>query len=120
MKLTNLFKKLATAALALVVVGMLAGCANGSSSSDDSKGGNSGGNNGGNNTPKYDYAIMYDDIFLFGVESSSYSAVKKFLTTGNYTESDKTLTVTDDGFDELLNSPVMKEDPKKTYVAIAV
>ena len=88
---------------------MLAGCANGS-------GGSSGGGNGSNSGPEY--SIMYDDILLFSTNSNGFSYVKSHLTTGNYTESGKTLTVNDDGFDEILNLPMMKEDMNKTYVAI--
>lgn len=109
MKLTNLFKKLLTAAMAVALLGMLAGCANGS-------GGSSGGGNGSNSAPEY--SIMYDDILLFGTNSNGYHLVKSQVTDGNYTESGKILTVNDDGFDEIINTPIMSKNLNKTYVAI--
>ena len=109
MKLTNLFKKLATAALALAVVGMLAACSNGSSSSS-----NSNGNGGGSDNPygSYEYAI------IFGTDSNGYNSIKSKLTVGKYTESDKTLKLKDEGFDELLTLPMLKKNPNDVYVAI--
>lgn len=106
MKLTNLLKKMATTFLAIAVVGMLAACSSSSGSSDN------------NNNDGYDYSIIYDDIFLFGTNTESYPHVKKYLTEGNYTETDNTLKLTDAGFDELLDSPMMKERPGDVYVAI--
>lgn len=115
MKLTNLFKKAATVLCALALVGMLAACSNGSSSSS-----NSNGNGGGSDNPygSYEYAIMYDDILIFGTDSNGYNSIKSKLTVGKYTESDKTLKLKDEGFDELLTLPMLKKNPNDVYVAI--
>ena len=64
MKLTNLFKKLLTAAMAVALLGMLAGCANGSGGSSDSGSGGS----------KFDasamYSVEYNGNELYSVDGS--------------------------------------------------
>ena len=63
MKLTNLFKKLLTAAMAVALLGMLAGCANGGDSSDSGSGGS-----------KFDASVMYSVEYngneLYSVDGS--------------------------------------------------
>ena len=83
MKLTNLFRKLATAALALAVVGMLAACSNGSSSSDSAN-----------------YKIMYDDILIAdGGTAEDMEETKQLISASYYTMNGNTMILNDDGFD---------------------
>ena len=101
MKLTNLFRKLATAALALAVVGMLAACSNGSSSSDSAN-----------------YKIMYDDILIAdGGTAEDMEETKQLISASYYTMNGNTMILNDDGFDFALK--MWTDDDSDPCVAIA-
>ena len=119
MKLTNLFKKVATVLCALALVGMLAACSNGSSSSSDDDKKGSGSGSGSGTEAVGEYKVMYDGIEIFWeIKESRFNKIKNNLSSGSYTISGKTMTLNDKGFDELLE--FMSEDSEYTYVAIIV
>ncbi len=125
MKLTNLFKKAATVLCALALVGMLAACSNGSSSSssdDDKKGPGSGSGSGsGSGTEAVgEYKVMYDGILIMdrGTEEEATLMFAMFTEGTDYTISDKTVTLTDAGFNKMFT--VMKKDDGTPAKAIVV
>ena len=100
MKLTNLLKKIATAALTLAVIGMLAAC---SKDSGDSA----------------TYKVMYDDILILdGGTAEDMEKTKQIFSASYYTMNGNTMVLNDDGLDFALE--MWTDDDTDPCVAILV